>query len=151
MGSSSKPQHQFHGLHIDRSETWIEPYIQYLQNNTLPQDERQAKMLQKKVKWFELYEGTLYKKAYTHPLLKCVTPEEGNYIIQEIHEGGCGIHQGVRTVIGKVLRSRYYWPSLREDVEKLIKRYNKCQYFSKVDRKPSNYLLTIQAVLPFDK
>ncbi|XP_057538103.1 uncharacterized protein LOC130815609 [Amaranthus tricolor] len=77
---------------IDRSETWMGPYVKYLQDQTLPQDENQAKMLQKKAKWFELHEGMLYKKSYTHPLLKCVAPEEGNYILREIHEGGCGIH-----------------------------------------------------------
>ena len=111
---------------IDRSETWMEPYIKYLQNQTLPQDENRAKTLQKKAGWFELHEGTLYKKSYTHPLLKCVSPEEGNYILREIHEGGCRIHQGVRTVIGKHLRSGYYWPSLRGDAEALIKRCPKC-------------------------
>ena len=70
---------------IDRSETWMEPYIRYLQNQPLPQDKSQAKLLQKKVGWFELHEGTLYKKSYTHPLLKCVSPKEGNYILREIH------------------------------------------------------------------
>ncbi|XP_057518009.1 uncharacterized protein LOC130798929 [Amaranthus tricolor] len=136
---------------IDRSDMWMEPYIKFLQNQTLPHDENQAKMLQKKARWFELHEGTLYKKSYTHPLLKCVSPEEGNYILREIHEGGCGIHQGVRTVIGKILRSGYYWPSLREDAETLVKRCPECQYHSKIERKPSNYLSIMQAVLPFDK
>ncbi|XP_057518454.1 uncharacterized protein LOC130799372 [Amaranthus tricolor] len=107
---------------IDRLETWMEPYIKYLQNQTLPQDDNQ-----------------------------CVSPEEGNYILREIHEGGCGIHQGVRTVIGKVLRNGYYWPSLRGDAETLIRRCPQCQYHSKIGRKPSNYLSPMQAVLPFDK
>ncbi|XP_057529843.1 uncharacterized protein LOC130808384 [Amaranthus tricolor] len=136
---------------IDRLETWMEPYIKYLQNQMLPQDEGQAKILQKRAGWFELHEGTLYKKSYTHPLLRCVSPEEGNYILQEIHEGGCGIHQGVQTVIGKVLRNGYYWPSLKSDAEALIKRCPQCHYHSKIGRKPSNYLSAIQAVLPFDK
>ncbi|XP_057545948.1 uncharacterized protein LOC130824941 [Amaranthus tricolor] len=136
---------------IDRSDMWMELYIKFLQNQTLPHDENQAKMLRKKARWFELHEGTLYKKSYTHPLLKCVYPKEGNYILREIHEGGCGIHQGVRTVIGKVLKSGYYWPSLREDAETLVKRCPKCQYHSKIERKPSNYLSAMQAVLPFDK
>ena len=70
---------------------------------------------------------------------------------KKIHEGGCGIHQGVRIVIGKVLRNGYYWPSLKGDVEALIKRCPQCQYYSKIGRKPSNYLSAIQAVLPFDK
>ncbi|XP_057548270.1 uncharacterized protein LOC130826724 [Amaranthus tricolor] len=38
---------------IDRSETWMEPYIEYLRNQTLPQDECQAKMLRKKARWKE--------------------------------------------------------------------------------------------------
>ncbi|XP_057517925.1 uncharacterized protein LOC130798845 [Amaranthus tricolor] len=76
---------------------------------------------------------------------------DGNYILREIHEGGCGIHQGVRTVVGKVLRSGYYWPSLRNVAESLIKRCPECQYHSKIGRKPSNYLTAMQAVLPFDK
>ncbi|XP_057529900.1 uncharacterized protein LOC130808439 [Amaranthus tricolor] len=38
---------------IDRSETWMEPYIEYLRNQTLPQDESQAKMLRKKARWKE--------------------------------------------------------------------------------------------------
>ena len=136
---------------VDRSKMLMEPYIKYLQNQTLPQDENQAKMLQKTARWFALHEGTLYKKSYTHPLLKCVSPEEGNYILREIHEGGCGIHQGVRTVIGKVLKNGYYWPSLRGDTETLIRRCPQCQYHSKIGRKPSNYLSAMQAVLPFDK
>ncbi|XP_057548014.1 uncharacterized protein LOC130826442 [Amaranthus tricolor] len=117
---------------IDRSETWMGPYVKYLQDQMLPQDENQAKMLQKKAKWFELHEETLYKKSYTHPLLKCVAPEEGNYILREIHEGGCGIHQG-------------------KDAEELIQRCPECQYHSKIGRKPSNYLTVLQAILPFDK
>ncbi|XP_057530798.1 uncharacterized protein LOC130809160 [Amaranthus tricolor] len=36
---------------IDRSETWMEPYIEYLRNQTLPQDKCQAKMLRKKARW----------------------------------------------------------------------------------------------------
>ncbi|XP_057542470.1 uncharacterized protein LOC130820933 [Amaranthus tricolor] len=80
-----------------------------------------------------------------------VLPNPRNYILREIHEGGCGINQGVRTVIGKVLRSGYYCPSLRKDAETLVKRCSECQYHSKIGRKPSNYLSVMQAVLPFDK
>ena len=138
---------------IDRSKIWMEPLIKYLQQNILPESENETRILQKKIKanWFEFYDGILYKKSYTHPLLKCVSPEEGNYILREIHEGECGIHQGVRTVINKVLRSGYYWPSLWNDAETLILRCSKCQFFSKVAIKPTSYLTTIQSMLSFDE
>ena len=52
---------------IDRSEMWMEPYIKFLRNQTLPRDENQAKVLQKKARWFELHEGTLYKNHIPIP------------------------------------------------------------------------------------
>ena len=103
------------------------------------------------MKWFEFHEGILYRNWYTHPFLKCVTPEEGNYILHEIHEGGYRIHKGVRTVISKVLRSGYYWPSLRNKAEKIDKSLPQISTLFKGKLKPSNYLTPIQAVLPFDK
>jgi hypothetical protein len=30
---------------------------------------------------FTMVNGTLYKRGFTLPLLKCVSPEEGNYIL----------------------------------------------------------------------
>ena len=33
----------------------------------------------------------LYKRGYGQPLLKCVTAEQAQYIIKELHEGICGI------------------------------------------------------------
>ena len=121
---------------INRSETWMEPLIRYLQQDIHPNDELEAQIQRKKGKWFEFYDGTLYKKSYTHPLLKCVTLEEGNYILREIHEGACGIHQGVRIVINKALKSEYYRRSRRSDAETLILRCSICQFFSKVTKKP---------------
>ncbi|XP_057540741.1 uncharacterized protein LOC130818595 [Amaranthus tricolor] len=35
---------------IDRSEMWMDPYIKFLQDQTLPQDENQARMVQKKAR-----------------------------------------------------------------------------------------------------
>ena len=52
-----KPSINFMVSKINRSETWMEPYIQYLQNKLLPEDESQRKLLQKKVKWFGFHEG----------------------------------------------------------------------------------------------
>ena len=40
----------------------------------------------------------LYKREYDQPLLKCVTTEQVQYIIKELHEGICGYHSGARTM-----------------------------------------------------
>jgi len=40
----------------------------------------------------------LYKRGYGQPLLKCVTAEQAQYIIKELHEGICGYHSNARTM-----------------------------------------------------
>ena len=77
---------------VDRTDTWMDPFVKYFQQGTLPEDPTLTSLFLKKVKWFEFHEGTRYKKSFIHPLLKCVTPDDGNYILREIHEGGCGNH-----------------------------------------------------------
>jgi len=50
----------------------------------------------------------LYKRGYGQPLLKCVTPEQAQYIIKELHEGICGYHSGARTMATRVLKAGYF-------------------------------------------
>ena len=49
------------------------------------------------------------------PLLTCVTPEVGAYIFKEIHEGICGNHFGLRSLVHKTLCHGYYWPTIMKD------------------------------------
>ena len=86
----------------------LDAYIVFLRDEQLLEDPQLGPIIMKKVKWFELYDGALYKKSYTRPLLKCGTPTDGNYILCEIHEGACGTHQEIQTLIVKTLRSGYY-------------------------------------------
>ena len=86
-----------------------------MKDGKLPEDEKESVRVRKASKWFLWHDGHLYKKSFTHPLLKCITLEEGDYVLREIHEGACGAHQGARTIAGKALRSGYYWPTLKED------------------------------------
>jgi hypothetical protein len=54
--------------------------------------------------------------------MKYITTEEGKGILQEAHEGKCGNHVASRTLVGKVFRSGFYWPTALSDAELLVKR-----------------------------
>ena len=110
--------------------------VKFKRDNQLPEDPKEADSIRKRSEWFVWYEGNLYKKSYTHPLLKCITPEDGDYVLREIHQGACGSHQGARAVAGKALRAGLYWPSLREDAAQLVQKCEKCQKFANVQRLP---------------
>ncbi|MED6161045.1 hypothetical protein PIB30_056993 [Stylosanthes scabra] len=61
------------------------------------------------------------------PLLKCVEEKRVPTIIAEVHDGACGQHQGVKTIIRKILLARVYWPLMRRfiGVEKSMKKAKK--------------------------
>ena len=40
--------------------------------------------------------------------LKCVDEEEAKYILEEIHEGVCGDHASLRSLVSKVVRTGYF-------------------------------------------
>jgi len=48
-------------------------------------------------------------------------------IMSELHEGICGNHIGRRTLSLKAIRAGYYWPMMKEDCVKYVKRCEQCQ------------------------
>jgi hypothetical protein len=69
---------------IEEISGWRREIIDYLQNGTLPSEKRFAVQLKMKAGRFMIVNAMLYKRGFTLPLLKCVSLEEGNYIVWEI-------------------------------------------------------------------
>jgi hypothetical protein len=66
---------------IEEVLNWRRELIDYLENGTLPSKRKSAIKLRMKAEGFTMVNGTLYKRGFTLSLLKCVSPEEGNYIL----------------------------------------------------------------------
>ena len=84
--------------------SWMDPIWDYLLNGTLLSDRKEASKLRVKSARFIILRGTLYKRAFSAPLLKCIGKEDANYVLREVQEGICGNHIGARTLARKVLR-----------------------------------------------
>ncbi|XP_056685866.1 uncharacterized protein [Spinacia oleracea] len=136
---------------LDRTTTWMDDIVNFKMNGVLPDDTKQAKRLQKKCAWFEIWNGTLYKKAFSRPLLRCVTPENGHKVLEDLHQGLCSSHIGGRALAEKALRTGYYWPTLKEDALDLVKRCDKCQRFAHLIRRSAQKLTPITSPIPFAK
>jgi hypothetical protein len=100
---------------IEEVSDWRKELMEYLENGTLPSEKKYAVQLKMRAGRFTVVNGTLYKRGFTLPLLKCVSPEEGNYILREIHEGICGSHSGARVLAHKAVRAGFYWPNMTKD------------------------------------
>ncbi|GKB34966.1 reverse transcriptase domain-containing protein, partial [Tanacetum coccineum] len=101
---------------------WMTPIIEYLKEGTLPDDIKEANKLRIKARQYELLEGIIYRRSFLKPWLQCVGPLQADYVIREIHEGSCSMHAGPRSVVAKVMRLGYYWPTMHRDVRDMIRK-----------------------------
>lgn len=54
----------------------------------------------------------LYNRGFAMPYLKCVEEDEAKYILEEVHEGVYGDHTDPRSLIRKIIRIGYFWPTM---------------------------------------
>jgi len=136
-------------LQVQNKESWMAPIISYLKDGTLPEGKDEARKLRVRSARYVLLNYALYKRGFSQPYLRCLSPDEANYVLREVHEGACGNHSGARSLIHKVVRAGYYWPTIQADVKAYVKVCDQCQRFSNIPRQPSEYLTPMMAPWPF--
>ncbi|GJZ11023.1 reverse transcriptase domain-containing protein [Tanacetum coccineum] len=135
----------------EEGSTWMTPICEYLAKEILPEDKKKARAVRRKAAKYDMINGALYKKSFLGPWLRCVGPLQANYVIREIHKGSCSMHSGPRSVVAKVIRTRYYWPTMHMDTRNLIRECNDCQIHRLVPRNPQQNLTPITSPWPFYK
>ncbi|XP_021715276.1 uncharacterized protein LOC110683243 [Chenopodium quinoa] len=135
---------------MDRSSTWMDGIISYFRDGLLPSDPKESWLMKKKVLWFQMKQGELFKKAFVKPYLKYITLEMGNDVLDDLHQGQCDSHIGGRVLAEKAA----LWgtrPSLKTDAMKMVKKCDKCQRFATLIHRPASSLSAISSPLPFAK
>ncbi|GJR04865.1 reverse transcriptase domain-containing protein [Tanacetum coccineum] len=135
----------------EEGNTWMTPICEYLTKEILPADKKKARAIRRKAVRYTMINGTLYKKSFLGPWLRCVGPLQANYVLREIHEGSCSMHSGPRSVVAKAIRTGYYWPTMHMDARKLIRECNDCQVHRPVPRNPQQNLSPMTSPWPFYK
>ena len=69
--------------------------------------------------------------------------------MREVHEGICGNHSGARSLVHKLIRAGYYWPTMMKDAQAYVNACDKYQRFSNLIRQPSEELTPMTALWPF--
>ncbi|GKA02230.1 reverse transcriptase domain-containing protein [Tanacetum coccineum] len=135
----------------EEGNTWMTPICEYLAKEILSKDKKKARAVRRKATRYTMINETLYKKSFLGPWLWCVGPLQANYVLREIHEGSCSMHSGPRSVVAKVIRTGYYWPTMHMDAHNLIRECNDCQIHRLVPRNPQQNLTPITSPWPFYK
>ena len=131
--------------------SWMDPIRDYLVDRISPSDLKEASKLRARLARFTIHQGTLYKRGFSTPILKCVGKEDANYVLKEVHEGICGNHIRARSLAAKTLRQGYYWPTMLKDATELVKKCKNCQEHAQISHIPSKSLTSITSPWPFQQ
>ena len=106
----------------------MEPFIKHLEEGVTPANEEKGWAW--KAARYTLIGGKLFRRGFNRPLLKCITREKAKYGMQEIHQGICGYHSSPKTMVARILRVGYYWPTMDKECKTYVR---KCTQFQKQD------------------
>jgi hypothetical protein len=76
-------------------------------------------------------------------MMKCISREEGIYLLQDIHNDICGSHSSLWSIIGKAFIHEFYYPTTMDDVMEIITKCRDYQFFQKQTAKHTNPLWPI--------
>ena len=73
-------------------ENWTTPLIAYLKSGILLDGKDVARKLKVRASRFVLIKDVLYKRGFSRPYLRCLSNEEADYVMREVHERICRNH-----------------------------------------------------------
>ena len=136
---------------VDNSPSWVDPIFEYLTKGKIPEDKNEARRIKYQANRYTVMNGKLYRRGYAMPYLRCLRPDEADYVMMEIHEGVCGNHSGKRSLAQKALRQGYYWPTMQKDSTELVQKCDKYQRFTHIPKQPLEPLSPISSPWSFAK
>ncbi|XP_040364489.1 protein NYNRIN-like [Rosa chinensis] len=128
---------------VEVSPNWMNEILNYKRDGTLPSDKVEARRLVRRATWYNIQSGKLYRQGFTHPNLKCLTPEEGKQVLAKIHARECGNHAGARSLANRTMRQGYFWPTLGDDAKEASRFCHKCQQYAYILHAPAEPLSVI--------
>ena len=75
---------------IGFEQSWMDPIWDYLIDERLPNDPKEAAKTRTRSVRFTNHNGSLYKRGFFTPILKCIAGKDTDYVLREVHEGVCG-------------------------------------------------------------
>eukprot|EP00253_Pinus_taeda_P019486 PITA_19486 len=132
---------------------WYSDIIYVLKNLSPPPDmtRNKARTLKFKAAKFCILNSALYWKDPGGVLLNCLVEKEAKKVMEDFHEGDYGGHLFWKSTTNKILRVRYYWPTLFADVYKVVKSCHKCQIFERRQKLQPLPLKPIEVSAPFQQ
>ncbi|XXG47788.1 hypothetical protein AAC387_Pa02g2368 [Persea americana] len=92
----------------------------------------------------------LYRKSFNGVLLRCLSQQEAEETLKEVHAGLCGAHQAGPKLYDQIKRLGYYWPTMVADAIQFAKRCQQCQVYGDYVHMPPEWLHPTAISWPFE-
>ena len=119
---------------------WIKEFEEYLTQGTLMEKEEDVERVARHAMAYCNQDGELYRKRPNDVSLRCISREQGNELLANIHGGDCGHHSSSCTLVGKAFCSGFYWPTALNDATELVKCCEAYQFHAKQIHQPAQGL-----------
>ncbi|CAA0822262.1 Unknown protein, partial [Striga hermonthica] len=119
-------------VEIEEVKDWRAPILKELKEGAI-----------KAVRRFFEHAGILYKRSYAGSHLRCVTKEEGQYMLREVHEGCNNDHSKLGALVAKILRAGYFWPTMKEDAKAIVRKCLQCHKHGPLIHQPAEAMKTM--------
>ena len=101
----------------------MDSIIQFLREDTLPEERIEANKIRKNATRFWLSKNQkLYKRSFSGPYLLCIHPEMTESLLEELHEGIYGSHTGGRSLAHRAITQGYWWPNMQKEAQEYVKK-----------------------------
>ena len=110
----------------EAAPSWLTPIVRYLSTGEPSDDKAEAHKIQVQAARYSLVNEQLYKRSLGWPYLKCITQQQGQYILVELHEGICENHPSGKTLARRAHTQGYYWPTMRADATAYVRKCDCC-------------------------
>lgn len=128
---------------------WRVPLLVWLADGKLPPNQTEARRLARCAKSFRIVDQELYRRGHNGVLQRCILAGEGRSLLEDIHGGVCGHHAAPRAIVGSIFRQGFYWPTVVDDAEQIVRTCEGCQFYAWQTHLPAQALQTIPISWPF--
>ncbi|GJV89168.1 reverse transcriptase domain-containing protein [Tanacetum coccineum] len=108
-------------VETDEKRSWMSPIQEYLLSGLLPEDMKEARKIR----------------------------IQTDQIIKEIHEGSCGFNAEPRSMVVRIMKQGYYWPSMHREAAKAIQYCDKCKEQCAIRKAGVDGAIAVGSTWPF--
>ena len=114
-----------------QAPAWAQQIVRFLQTGELPEEPEEIERITRQSSMYQFVDNELYRRRLNGVRLKCISREDGQKLLAEIHGGICGHHIGARALAGKAFRQGFFWPTALQDATAQVTKCEACQFHSK--------------------